>query len=98
MDKRYSNNYILKKLLPEFTKRNSEVQIRWNKKMPGIEVKGTNMDNEEISFFILALLMDVYSYANKDSKVYQLAMREGLEELVKRINIDLGEINNEENR
>ena len=89
-DIKKTNNYILGKLLNEFDKKGTKIEIKYSKEN-FIEIKGKGFDYEELSFFLMGILMEAYDKI-KPNLVFNMALTEALTNLNKTVRGDLKEV------
>lgn len=95
MERRPSSNFILSLLLPQLDKRKAKASIRYKHGMPGLELRGKNIDMEELFMFSIGSAMEVYKYASENSinkRVFCLAAKDTAKELLARIERDIEEM------
>ena len=91
MEIKKSNNFMLTTLLPEIDKLKGEVCIKYKHDNLGVEISGKHVDLETISMFALGSLFDIYEHTH-GTVMFTKAFKECVEELNKRVERDLKEM------
>ena len=101
MEIKRSSNYILSRLVETLNNTKGSIKIGYKHGDLGLMIESKKADMQMLTMFALGVTMetmDMVKEDEKDEEIFFMALKEGVEELHRRVCNRLEDINNEENR
>lgn len=98
MEIKRSSNYILSKLVETLNKTKGSIKIGYKHDDLGLMIESKKADMQLLTMFALGVTMetmDMVDENEKDEEIFFMALKEGVEELHRRVCNRLEDINNE---